>query len=125
MRSITKSALKKIVAQRDEAKLLGFDKVAKQLSEQIAGNQVREDSAGYVYDYNDLKTEVENSLWDMAVRAQDYCGKIVDARDINDIVERYAEEFISAIKVSTGTVVGPYEKPVLGENDDLEVSLDG
>jgi len=121
MRTITKSNLKRLIAQRDEAKLLGFDKVASNLTEQIGTSNTRDDADAYQYDYSDLKKEVQSSLWDAAVRAQDFYGKFADARGIQDLIEKQAEDFINSIKHETGSVVGAYESPVPGEEEVIEV----
>lgn len=125
MRTITKQSMKRLIAQRDEAKLLGLEKVASQLTDQIAINNTREASEGYVYNYSDLKKEVEDSLWDAAIRAQDFYGKIADAREIQDVIEKQAQDFINSIKNKTGSVIGAYESSLPGESDEvLEVRED-
>lgn len=117
MRTITKQSMKRLIAQRDEAKLLGLEKVASQLTDQIAINNTRESSEGYVYDYSELKKEVENSLWDAAIRAQDFYGKMADAREIQELIEKQAQDFINSIKNKTGSIVGVYESSLPGESD--------
>ncbi len=124
MRTITKSNMKRLIAQRDEAKLLGFDKVASSLTEQIGTNNTREDSDEYVYDYSDLKHEVQASLWDAAIRAQDFYGKFADSRDVHDLIEKQAEDFINSIKHQTRSVVGAYETQLPGEIEVIEVRED-
>src|SRR5690606_13052247 len=124
MRTITKSNMKRLIAQRDEAKLLGFDKVATSLTEQIGISNTRDDDAEYHYDYSDLKQEVQASLWDAAMRAQDFYGKLADARDVQQLIEKQAEDFINSIRHNTNSFVGAYESPVPGEKDFIEVRED-
>ena len=107
--------MKRLIAQRDEARDVGLSKIASNLDTQISVNPTRDDKEEYVYDYNDLRKDVEASLWDAAVRAQDFYGKVADARDIQDLIESQADEFVSCIKNATASKLGAYESAVPGE----------
>lgn len=127
MRTITENHLKRLIAQSKEAKTLGLTKIATALSEQIAVNSVRDNDAEYIYDFADLKDDVEATLWDAATRAQDFYGRTVDAREIKFLIEKHAEEFIESIRVQTGSIIGAYESGVpgeVGERTSIEVSED-
>lgn len=117
--------MKRLISQRNEAKYLGLEKIASALSEQISTASVREDSDAYVYDYHDLKSDVESVLWDSAIRAQDFFGKLADAKEINALIEKAADDFIHSIGVTTGSAVGLYEEVLPGQSvGDIEVGED-
>jgi len=123
--SINKNFLKRLLAQRDEAKLLGMTKLATQLSEQIAVNPVRDDDSNYTYDFSELKADVVNELWDASIRVQDFYNTVINASDLQEIIEKHAEDFINDIRVKTNKLVGEYESKNPGEDfSDLEVTLD-
>ncbi len=125
MRTITESNMKRMVAQRDEAKNIGLTKVAAQLSAQIGTVGTREDAAEYHYDYSELKDHVQASLWDAAVRAQDFYGKLADAAQLQEMIEKQAEDFINSVRVQTGASIGAYESALPGEvKAAIEVSED-
>lgn len=125
MRTITESNMKRLIAQRNEAKTVGMVKVASQLSAQIGTTGTREDSAEYTYDYSELRDDVENSLWDAALRAQDFYGKMADASELQKLIEKQAEDFINSIGVKTNSTVGAYESSLPGQVEAaIEVSED-
>ena len=115
MKTITEANMKRLIVQRDEAKTVGLEKIASQLSAQIGTVGVRADSEDYVYSKEELHNEVQNSLWDVAIRTQDFYGKFADARVVQDIIEKQAEDFIQNIRVSVGAEVGAYEPTLPGE----------
>jgi basic membrane lipoprotein Med (substrate-binding protein (PBP1-ABC) superfamily) len=116
MRTITNKLQKRLVHQAEEAKFLGFDKVASSVAVQVNGNETRDNEEDYVYSRQDLISDVERLIWAAAVRTQDYFNKTADVRDVNDVVESLAEELVDAVqKKIGGNVVGPYEPLVPGE----------
>lgn len=119
MRTINENFMTRLIAQRDEAKLLGLNKIATNLTNQISSNAVRDGDENYEYSYASLKEDVEENLWDAAIRAQDYFGNTADAREISDIITVISEQLINEIRVKLGKTIGAYEPVVPGE--DLEV----
>lgn len=117
MRTITKTHQKRLIAQREEAKFLGFDKVATELSAQIAANPTREDGEDYEYWHEDVVEDVSMSLNDAAVRVQDFFGAVADQRDLNDLITEISTEFIDRIGQLVGADVGAYEPKTPGESD--------
>ena len=125
MRTITESNMKRLIAQRDEAKVTGLTKVAAQLSAQIGTTGTREDADEYYYEYSELKDEVQASLWDAAMRTQDFYGKLADSAQIQNLIEKQAEDFINSIRVQTGSTVGAYESSLPGQEEaSIEVTED-
>ena len=125
MKTITEANMKRLIVQRDEAKTVGLNKIASQLSAQIGTVGVRGDSDDYHYSKEELRNEIESSLWDVAIRAQDFYGKFADARVVQDIIEKQADEFIDSIKTSLGAEVGAYEATLPGEvKPTIEVTED-
>jgi hypothetical protein len=117
--------MKRLVAQRDEAKNIGLTKVASQLSAQIGTVGTRDDAADYHYEYSELKDHVQASLWDAAIRAQDFYGKLADAANLQEIIEKQADDFINSVRIHTGASIGAYESALPGEIEAaIEVSED-
>ena len=125
MRTITESNMKRLIAQRNEARTVGMVKVASQLSAQVGTTGTREDSADYTYDYSELKDDVESYMWDAALRAQDFYGKMADAAQLQVLIEKQAQDFINSVRVQTGSTIGLYESDLPGEIDTaIQVSED-
>ena len=113
--------MNRLVLERNEARLLGYTKVAKNLDVQISENPVRADGADYAYNYQDLQQDIESSLWDAAMRTQDFYAKTVDARDLQDLIEKHAEDFIHAFRVKSGALSGAYEQILPGEEREVSI----
>lgn len=125
MRTITESNMKRMIAQRDEAKTIGLTKVAANLSAQIGTVGVRSDADDYIYNYAELKDDIESTLWDAAIRAQDFYGKTADAKQLQELIEKHAEDFINSVRIKTGADIGAYESSLPGQIDvAIEVSED-
>lgn len=129
MRTVTKTFLKRLEAQRDEAKLLKLDRVVDHLTGQIdrRAEAVREDDDFYRYSYEDLQKDVEWNLWSAALRIQDFYGKVANAADVQEVIEACAEDIIQAVRTRTGKMVGAYEDTVPGERrevEDIEIAED-
>lgn len=116
MRTISQNLKQRLIAQVDEANFQGLDKIAARLVHQVKNNPTRQDYDEYVYSNADLQNDVENLLWSAVVRTQDYFGKTANARDLGDLIESFADEFISSIRTKIGGgVIGPHEPLVPGE----------
>ena len=130
MRTITKSFVKRLEAQRDEAQTLKLEKVASALEGQIqkhADNGTRDDGDDYFYPYEQMVSDLEQHLWTGAMRVQDYYGKMVDAQKLNAEIESVATDLIDSIRHKSGSIIGEYEAPVPGEHKErtaIEVEED-
>lgn len=126
MRSINTSMLKRLIAQRDEAKLQGLHKIAERLTDQIAENPVRDDiyDDEYFYEYRELREDVEKGLWDISIRVQDFFGGAVDSVDLSCIIECAAKDIIESIRSAGNFKTGKYEQPVPGQELSYEISED-
>ncbi len=124
MRTISKNLRLRLLAQAEEAKFHGLEKIAMQLDHQANGTPLRLDSDEYIYSRSDLYNDVEGLLWRAAIRTQDYFGKTADASQISSLIESFADELISSVRNNIGgDVVGPYEPLVPGEQR-LVVEID-
>jgi len=124
MRTISKSHKKRLVAQAEEAKFQGLHKVADKLAHQADNNPIRQNLEEYVYSSKSLQSDVENLLWSVAIRTQDYYGKTADAKAIGELIESSASELIASIRSKIGgDVIGPHEPLVPGE-ERLTVEID-
>lgn len=125
MRTITEIFLERLKAQADEADVRGLTKLANVLTVQVGKNSIRKNDEFYSYAANELKTDVENSIWDAVVRIADFYGTSFDALDIEKTVEAVADTLIENIEVKVGAVhgVGAYESTLPGEEKN-HVSLE-
>ena len=120
MRTVTKTFLKRVEAQHDEAKLLKLDKVAENLDYQVQTMEPRKDDEFYQYSHDELRKDVERALWSAAMRVQDFYGKVANAADVQSSIEDFAEELIESVRIRTGKLVGAYEETVPGEQREVE-----
>jgi hypothetical protein len=120
MRTVTNTFLKRIEAQREEAKLLKMDKVASNLSHQIEHVETRGDDEFYRYSFEELQRDVEQELWAAAMRVQDFYGKTANAAEVQDLIELFASDLINSVRHKTGKIVGAYEETVPGERREVE-----
>lgn len=120
MRTITKSAALRFEAQKEEAKLLNEEKIATSIEKSLEkyANAQRNDEDFYVYSQDQLKTDVNQALWDAAIRASDFYGTALDAKKIQESIDKVADIFLDEMRVVSGNLdgVGAYEKLVPGEN---------
>jgi len=125
-RSISESILKQVQAQANEAKTLGFDKLASALNEQVSCQSSRSDNEEYVYTYAELKEDIVAHLWKAALQVQDYYGKTADGRDIAALVFDHAEDIIDEIRTCARAQVGAHEPLVPGETRErTAIEVDG
>jgi hypothetical protein len=119
-RTISKTLKRRLEAQAEEANFLGFQKHASHVFDNIP--ETRDDEEEYIYTAAELQEDVENMLWKIAIRVQDYYGKSADMKQVGYVVDSTAEELIESIRRSTGApIVGPYEPLVPGE---MKVDID-
>ena len=121
MRTISETLLNRLQAQAEESEVLGLDKVAKSLTNQIQKVGVRKDGETYFYNQEQLKADVEQNLWDSFVRIADYFDTSIDPIISQKIVEKYASDLINELTIASGKIVGEFEKTLPGEQKVLEV----
>ena len=116
MRTITKSAAARFKAQKDEARLIKEEKIAKNLDNVLnkyASHQ-RDDDEFYVYSQDQLKEDIESNLWDSAIRASDFYGTTLDAKETQKAIDKVADILLNEFRVISGQLdgIGAYEKSV-------------
>jgi hypothetical protein len=116
MRTISKNLKSRLLAQSEEAKFYGLEKIATQINNQVNETPVRQDSEEYIYSRSELYNDVEGLLWKAAIRTQDYFGKTADAATIGTLIESFADDLISSLRTKIGgDVIGVNEPLVPGE----------
>ncbi len=119
-RTISENHLQRLQAQYEEAKTLKLTKVASSLGEQVQANtdNTRSDDAMYLYGSADLANDLNKVLWAAATRITDYLGRVPDARDVQDAIDKVAKdlftELCTAASVPDG--VGAHEPIIPGED---------
>ena len=112
--------LRRLEAQAEEAKLLGFTKTAENLAHQISDytENVRKTGDDYTYTRQEMENDVQKLLWGAMVRISDYLGAGFDAKDSQESIDKFAEDLIHDVCVRAGVSsgVGAYEPPVPGES---------
>ena len=129
MRTITEFMLHRLSAQAEEAKVLGFKKVADNLEHQVSSVQARTNDSEYSYAHQEMEQDVQKLLWTAAVRVADYLGAGFDAKTAQDSIDKLAEDLIHEIRINAGVKhgVGAYEPNVPGEQKEtviIEVAVD-
>lgn len=132
MRTISSTLLHRIAIMAHEAELQSMEKVASSLTTQIEKNaaNVRKSDEFYSYSEDQFKTDVNDHLWDIVIRAADFYGvNTIDAAQMQPILEKIADTFVSEIRNVAGIKhgVGAHEDAVPGEQISrvgIEVSED-
>lgn len=137
MRTITKTAHARLQVQVEEASVQSktaatederekMFKIAETIKDKLDGTSVREDSKSYIYTSSQLEQDVEDVLWNAAIRVSDYFNSTLDGVETNEVVERYANKFINEMRVKLGNAhgVGAYEPGVPGEDKNTYVSIE-
>ena len=125
MKTVTTTHFKRLIAQAEEARLLGLTKIAESIDSLVV--DTRDDKGIHIYASKELEKDVNDALWDAAVRVSDYLGASPDAKAIQAEIDRYAADFIRTMCVLANVKdgVGAYEPTVPGEHREvvaLEVS---
>lgn len=118
MRTITENLLNRLIVQAEEAEVRGLSKLAGNLTEQINSSSIRKDDANYSYSENEFRKDINDQLWSSIVRTADFYGiKRFDAYEMNQLVEKTAEDFVKSIRLHAGIThgVGAYEPSIPGE----------
>jgi hypothetical protein len=117
MRTIKELHRDRLVAEAEEADIVGLTKVAEHLTCQVEKTAVRSNDESYTYDGNDFDNDIKNLLWDAVVRTSDFHDSHVDSEKAQKLVEHYAELLISDIRkiAKITNNIGAYESNVPGE----------
>lgn len=129
MRTITKNLYERMVAQADEVRIHGFEKLANQVEEAVLPVPHRKDEGSYTYPVEDFENDVKTALWDAVIRTADFHNTSFDIQEVQPIVEKLANDLISELRVISNNEagVGAFEPTVPGEirgKKVLEVSDD-
>lgn len=119
MRTVKKTLLYRLAAQAEEAELRGLTKVAEALTAQITKNSdnVRQNDSFYAYASEEYQKDVEERIWDAIIRSADFYDAGLDALEMQELVQKYAEDLINEVRAKLGNRhgVGAYEPNVPGE----------
>ncbi len=117
MRTIKNNLLQRLAAQAEEAEIQGLTKIATALTDKISKAAVRSDDDFYLYANSDFQTDIESNLWDIVIRAADFYDSRFDSLEMQEIIEKYAQDLIHEISVKLGAThqVGAHEPTVPGE----------
>lgn len=122
MRTIKKTLFNRLAVQAQEAEIQGLTKVADALTSQIEKNSayVRKNDEFYVYSEKDVKSDIQNKFWDIIVRIADYYDANIDAKDMQYIIDKAANDILNEVRVKLGINhgIGAYEPNVPGEVSD-------
>lgn len=124
MRTIKQNLFNRLVAQAEEAEVQGLTKVAMSLTDQLESVELRPDRAAYVYENEAYQKDIEQNIWKNVIRTADFHNKnINNAEEMQELVERLAEEMIAAVRTKLGCMhgVGAYETPVAGQEVEIEI----
>lgn len=120
MRTIKENLFQRLAAQASEAELQGLAKVAESLTDQLEklSIHVRPNDEKYSYSREDFLKDVHSQLWGAILRMADFYDiRRLDAAEVQEIIEKKAQDMIDEIKVLAGVQhgVGAWEDPVPGE----------
>jgi hypothetical protein len=115
--TIAEHVRNRLVAQADEAEVQGLTKIAEHLTNQIEKNDVRPTENFYSYAEYELENDVENILWNAAIRVIDFHDRPFNAVDVYEEVNRVAKELVTNLRIKIGAIdgVGAFEPDLLGE----------
>jgi hypothetical protein len=118
--TIKKTLLYRLAAQAEEADVQGLEKLSEALTTQISKNasNVRNSDVSYIYSSDEFKSDIEEKMWDIVIRASDFYNiTTIDAKVIQPLVEKYAQDLKNEIAAYSSIKhgVGAYEPTVPGE----------
>lgn len=122
MNTISHNVLLRLTAQANEADLYGDTKVADNLTKQIekyAGDNTRSDDEDYEYTREQMVEDVVATLWDAVTRIFDYYEATPDAKEMQEIIDQQAEDFIGAIENFIPKDIGPHEPETMGHEKEV------
>lgn len=123
MRTIKEIHRDRLVAEAEEADIVGFSKIAENLTKQIEKTAVRDNEESYSYNESSFYDDIQERLWDIVIRTADFHDTYIDSEKAQNLVDIYSDKIIydlrKVAKVSTN--IGAYEDSVLGEQKYIEV----
>ena len=120
MKTIRRSIFNRLYRQADEAEKLGLKSVATNLTnvlEKTASN-LRDDDSFYSYSSDEFSDEVNQIMWDAAMRVVDFYDiKQVKAEVVDSLISKFANDLKKEICSAHGKIhaVGAFEPTVPGE----------
>jgi len=127
MKTIKKIQARRLLAQANEAEIQKKPQIANHIRRALDKQELRDNDKHYVYAKVDFKDDVQRLLWSAAFRVADFYDFTLHADEVQDIIERTAEEYIKELRVQAGNThgVGAYEPKVPGEeSDDVIIEID-
>lgn len=129
MRTISEFLRDRLYLEAEEADTQNLTKVAENLTDQLEKNSVRNNDAGYTYNYDQFEKDIQKSLWDIVVRASDFYGTHVDSKSAQEAVDYFTQEIVNDFtkRANVKHGIGAYEDPLIGQNGEkvlIEVSDD-
>lgn len=108
---------KKLVLQAEEAKELKLTKLADGLLNSV-GSIPRDENEEFIYSHADLKKDIYNSLWKMALNVVAYHDlKSVDAQKIDEVLSDMTNEIVLNVEsvLNVENKIGPFEPKLFGQ----------
>lgn len=122
-RTITQLHYERLIAEAEEADLIGQIKVAEHLTRQIEKTAVREDNTSYTYANESFQQDIEENIWSAIIRTADFHGVSIDSMKAQELVEFYSQNLVKSIRSigKIATEIGSYEPPIPGEDGTASV----
>jgi hypothetical protein len=119
-RTINQNLFLRLAAQAEEAELQGLTKEAAALTKQIDvyADKTRPNEGFYVYGTDEFQTDLNDQLWNAAMRVADFYGiQRLDAAYVQEMIDKTAENMKASLRRHAGIRedVGAYEPTVPGE----------
>ena len=118
MKTISKSAARRLEVQRAEAELQGMEQTVAHIDAILTKNGERDSDSNYIYAFGEYTQDIKDLLWAAIVRTADYYGKNFDVEAADQFVNSFVDQIASDAKVAVGAeklLIGPHEPSVPGE----------
>ena len=117
MRTITENLYERMIAQVDEVRTQGFEKLASKVEDTVIVIPSRKNDASYTYASEDFENDVEKDLWKLVIRTADFHNTSFDVKQVEPIIKKLANDLISELCVISNNEsgVGAFEPTVPGE----------
>jgi hypothetical protein len=117
MNKLNNETYSRLVAQAEEAKELHLTKLAEDVLSTV-GSVPRDDGEDFTYSYEELKNNINRTLWKSAMEIIAYHdSKKADIQKIGAMVEELTEQVLSNIELAIGmsNKIGPNEPLLFGQ----------
>jgi hypothetical protein len=117
MIKLNKIAYDRLISQAEEAKELKLNELADSLLNAL-GPIPRDDRDNIIFSYDDLKKDIHQSLWKIALNIVAYHDTIhVDAEQVNETLSDLTDKVLQNIEQSLNVEnqIGPFEPSLPGE----------